>query len=101
MIVTRIFAILSVIASLGQAVLREAAPQMDMDGYLYLVNRQHTISAAYVPPDLVLPLREITSCHSVDISAIRFLYSHLWQSFYITLLMYILLSLTHYVNYFK
>ncbi len=51
----RLFSLLMILVSLGSGTLREYADQMNLGGYLFLVNRDFTLTADYVPRDLVMP----------------------------------------------
>ena len=49
---TRILSLLAAGSMAVSSALNTAAPQHDVDGLLFLVNRQYTVSFAYEPPDL-------------------------------------------------
>ena len=43
------------LVSLGQGTVSSYEDQMSLGGTLFLVNRQYTVTADYIPPDLVMP----------------------------------------------
>ncbi|MBR6707567.1 MAG: M15 family metallopeptidase [Clostridia bacterium] len=51
----KLFSLLMILVSLGSGTLREYADQMNLGGYLFLVNRDYPLTADYVPQDLVMP----------------------------------------------
>ncbi len=51
----KLFSLLMILVSLGSGTLREYADQMNLGGYLFLVNRDYPLTADYVPEDLVIP----------------------------------------------
>ncbi len=57
----RLLSLLLILVSLGQGTLREYADEMNLGGYLFLVNRDYSLTADYVPGDLVMPnVRHVT-----------------------------------------
>lgn len=51
----RLLSILMVVCGMGSNALLDIAPQLSMDGVLFLVNRDYKITSAYEPDDLILP----------------------------------------------
>lgn len=51
----KILALLMMLLSLGQDTMNAYVDEMNLGGYLFLVNREYTLSSDYVPPDLVKP----------------------------------------------
>lgn len=58
---TKTMALMMVLLSLGQGVVRVEEDQLSLGGTLFLVNRQYRITADYVPDDLVMPNVKRTS----------------------------------------
>ena len=59
--ILRMMSLLVALLSLGQAAIVRYESEMNLGGYLFLVNRARPISADYVPPDLVRPDVKSTS----------------------------------------
>ena len=57
----RLLSLLTTLVSLGKKTLDDCAEQMNLGGYLFLVNREFPLPADYRPDDLVLPSVRKTS----------------------------------------
>ena len=53
--ITKALVMMMVLLSLGQDTVTDYENQMSLGGNLFLVNRQYTVTADYVPEDLVMP----------------------------------------------
>ena len=53
-VLTKLLSLLTAGTMLVSGAIYEAAPQHDADGLLFLVNRQYTLSSAYMPADLAM-----------------------------------------------
>lgn len=51
----KLLALLMMLLSLGQDTMNAYVDEMNLGGYLFLVNREYTLSSDYVPQDLVKP----------------------------------------------
>ena len=51
----KLLSLLLAFLALGQGTVDAYVEQMNLGGYLYLVNRDHTLPSDYVPPDLIHP----------------------------------------------
>ena len=52
---SKLISLMMLLVSLGQGTVSSYEDQMSLGGTLFLVNRQYTVTADYIPPDLVMP----------------------------------------------